>query len=192
MGLQAARGRRAGTVASTLVARRRGGGRRGFGSASRRATARAHPSMRRSTYRCRSLPSRRSLAVHVQSGHAQGRTAVGTKSECRRAGNKAVSRGEVARKCSPIIKEPGADPGTAECFTTLAWLGSWVAFASSRKRATRSLPRAPRSFRAGRLMTVAGSPLEVPGNCCCRRLRCACYRPQGMASATSTAANGRG
>ena len=49
-----------------------------------------------------------------------------------------------------------------------------------------------RRFEPPALMTVAGSPLEVPGNCCCRRLRCACYRPQGMASATSTAANGRG
>ena len=39
-------------------------------------------------------------------------------------------------------------------------------------------------------MTVAGAPLEAPGHCCCRRLRCACYRPQGMASTTSTAASG--
>ena len=39
-------------------------------------------------------------------------------------------------------------------------------------------------------MTVAGAPLEAPGRCCCRRLGCACYRPQGMASTTSTAASG--
>eukprot|EP00964_Phaeocystis_antarctica_P017508 scaffold9674_cov66-Phaeocystis_antarctica.AAC.4 len=39
---------------------------------------------------------------------------------------------------------------------------------------------------------VAGAPLEAPGHCCFRRLRCACYRPtpQGMASTTSTAASG--
>ena len=65
-------------------------------------------------------------------------------------------------------KEPGSDPGTAECFTTLAWLGSWVGYASSRKRATRSLPRA-RRFEPAALMTVAGSPLEAPGHCCCER-----------------------
>ena len=130
-------------------------------------------------------------AEDMCSGHANGRTAkVRPKATTRRQTHRWVgggSKSELAGK--KVKKKPGCDPGTAECFMRVARGRRLGADRTSRKGQPEVLPAAR---LAGRLRTVAGSPREPPGHSCCRRLGCACHRPQAMASTTSTAASGRG